>query len=98
MCMCVCVRACLYARVCVCVLCVGIISYPLFADADTGIYPHAASQYHARPKAKRGIAMLSVDKFPCPRKQTRGNEFIPIRLYTSRLWTNQKRKSAPSMG
>ena len=41
------------------------ISYPLFADADTGIYPHAASQYHARPKAKRGIAML------------RGNEFIP---------------------
>ena len=28
-----------------------IISHPLFADADTGIYPHAASQYHARPKA-----------------------------------------------
>ena len=54
-----------------------IISYPLFADADTGIYPHAASQYHARPKAKRGIAMLSVDKFPYPRKLTRGNEFIP---------------------
>ena len=53
------------------------ISYPLFADADTGIYPHAVSQYHARPKAKRGIAMLSVDKFPYPRKQTRGNEFIP---------------------
>ena len=22
------------------------ISYPMFADADTGIYPHAASQYH----------------------------------------------------
>ena len=54
-----------------------IISYPLFADADTGIYPHAALQYHSRPKAKRGIAMLSVDKFPYPRKQTRGNEFIP---------------------
>ena len=54
-----------------------IISYPLFADADTGIYPHAASQYHARPKAKRGIAMLSVDKFPYPPKQKRGNEFIP---------------------
>ena len=54
-----------------------IISYPLFADGDTGIYPHAALQYHARPKAKRGIAMLSVDKFPYPRKQTRGNEFIP---------------------
>ena len=54
-----------------------IISYTLFADADTGIYPHAASQYHARLKAKRGIAMLSVDKFPYPRKQTRGNEFIP---------------------
>ena len=59
------------------VMSVNIISYPLFADADTGIYPHAASQYHARPKAKRGIAMLSVDKFPYPRKQTRGNEFIP---------------------
>ena len=54
-----------------------IIRYPLFAGADTGIYPHAASQCHARPKAKRGIAMLSVDKFPYPRKQTRGNEFIP---------------------
>ena len=59
------------------VLIIDIISYPLFADADTGIYPHAASQYHARPKAKRGIAMLSVDKFPYSRKQTRGNEFIP---------------------
>ena len=23
------------------------ISYPLFADADRGIYPQAASQYHA---------------------------------------------------
>ena len=42
-----------------------------------GIYPHAALQYHRRPKAKRGIAMLSVDKFPYPRKQTRGNDFIP---------------------
>ena len=41
------------------------ISYPLFADADTGIYyPHLASQYHARQKAKRGIAMLSMAKFP----------------------------------
>ena len=56
---------------------VSIISYPLFASADKGIYPHAASQYHARPKAKRGIAMLSVDKFPYPPKQTRGNEFTP---------------------
>ena len=31
----------------------------------------------AIPKVKRGIAMLSVGKFPCQRKQTRGNEFIP---------------------
>ena len=53
------------------------ISYPLFADADMEIYPRAASQYHSRPKVKRGIAMLSVDKFPYPRKQTRCNEFIP---------------------
>ena len=53
------------------------ISYPLFADADTGIYPHAAPQYHARLKAKRGIVMLSVEKFLYARKQTRGNEFIP---------------------
>ena len=52
-------------------------TYPLFADADTGIYPHAASQYHAWPKAKRGIAMISVDKFPYLRKQTRNNKFIP---------------------
>ena len=49
------------------------ISYPWFADADTGIHPHAASQYHARPKAKRGIVMLIVDKSPYQRKQTRGN-------------------------
>ena len=54
-----------------------IISYPLFASADTGIYPHLSSQYHAWPSAARGIAMLRVDKFPYPRKQTRGNEFIP---------------------
>ena len=54
-----------------------IIIYPLFADVDTGIYSHLASQYHAWPKAKRGIAMLSVDKFPYPRKQTKVNEFIP---------------------
>ena len=50
---------------------------PCLLTRDTGIYPHAASQYHSRPKAKRGMAMLSVDKFPYPRKQTRGNEFIP---------------------
>ena len=59
---------------------VDIISYPLFADADTGIYPHAAPRYHARPKAKRGIAVLSVDKFPYPRMQTGGNEFIPCSI------------------
>ena len=54
-----------------------IISHPLFASGVTGIYPNAASQYHARPKAKRGIVMLSMDKVPFPRKQTRGNYFIP---------------------
>ena len=53
------------------------ISYPFFASADTGIYPHLASQYHAWPSTARGIAMLRVDKFSYPRKQTRGNEFIP---------------------
>ena len=53
------------------------ISYPLFADAGTGIYPHAASQYHARPKAKCGIVMLSVDKSTYPCQQTKDNEFIP---------------------
>ena len=58
------------------------ISYPLFADADTEIYPHAALRYHVRPKAKRGIAVLSVYKFPYPRKQTWGNEFIPC----SNVW------------
>ena len=54
----------------------SIISYPLFADTDTGIYLHGVSQYHARPKAKRSIMMLSVDEFPYSRKKTRGNEFI----------------------
>ena len=52
------------------------ISYPLYADADTEIYPHAASQYNAWPKATRGIAMLSVDRFPYLQKQTRGKELI----------------------
>ena len=28
--------------------------------------------------AKRGIAMLIVDEFPYPQKQTRSNEFIPL--------------------
>ena len=54
-----------------------LISYLLFASADTGVLPYAASQYHARPKAKRGISMISVDKFPYSRKQTGCNEFIP---------------------
>ena len=54
-----------------------IMSYPLFGNADTEIYPHATSQNHAWPKAKCGIAMLSVDKFLYSWKQTRGNEFIP---------------------
>ena len=49
--------------------------YPLFADTDKGIYPHATSQYHARPKAKRGIAMLIVDQFPYLRKQNRVTNF-----------------------
>ena len=51
----------------------GLIRYPLFASADTGIYPHLASQYHAWPSAARGIAMLRVGKFPYPCQQTRGN-------------------------
>ena len=51
----------------------GTNSLPLFASADTGIYPHLASQYHAWPSAARGIAMLRVDKFPYPQKQTRGD-------------------------
>ena len=54
-----------------------IISYPLFSDADTRIYPHTASQYHARPKAKSRTLLVSVDKFPFPRKETRGSEFFP---------------------
>ena len=54
-----------------------IISCTLFADADMGIYLHAASDYHARPMAKRGIATLSVDKFPVSWKQTKDNECIP---------------------
>ena len=64
------------------------ISYPLFADADAVIYPHAASQYHSRPKARRGIPMLSVDKFPYPRQQTRGYELIPC---PNNIWDILKR-------
>ena len=57
-----------------------IINHPLFAEADAGIYPHTASQYHAWPKAKRGIAMLSMDKVPYPHQQTRGSKFIPCSM------------------
>ena len=56
-----------------------IVSYPLSADADTGIYPPAASQYHTLPKAKCGIAILSVDKFPYPWKQTRSKNLSHVR-------------------
>ena len=52
----------------------GWINKPLFANADTGIYPQlVVSQYHAWPVAAHGIAMLRVDKFPYPRQQTRGS-------------------------
>ena len=63
-----------------------IISYPLFASADTGIYPHLASQYNAWPSAARGIAMLRVDKFPYLRKQTRGNEFTHDQTIFVTFW------------
>ena len=39
---------------------IDINSYPLFASMDTGIYPSAALQYPAWPKAKCGIAMLRI--------------------------------------
>ena len=51
----------------------SIISYPLFGDANMGIYPHATSQYHTCLKAKHGIAMPIVDEFLYLWKQTRGN-------------------------
>ena len=54
-----------------------IISYPLLANAGTGIYPHAARRYHTQPTAQNGIAVLNVDTFLYPQKQTGGNEFIP---------------------
>ena len=54
----------------------GTISYLSFADADTGIYPRAASHCHARPKANRGFMMLSVDKFPYLWSLTRCYEVI----------------------
>ena len=41
-----------------------IISYPLFADADTGIYPHAALQYHARLKAMLKQYLWHSETFP----------------------------------
>ena len=61
----------------------NIISYPLFADADTGIYPHAASQYHAWPKAKRGIAMLSTRLYRSGKESGQRSE--------SPLWRHQWR-------
>ena len=54
----------------------NIFNHSLFADADTGFFPHEALQFHTQRKAKRSSAMLRVDKFPYPQKQTRGNNFI----------------------
>ena len=54
-----------------------IISYILFTDWGTGIYPHATSQYHMRPLAECDIVMFHVDKFLYLQKQTRGNKFTP---------------------
>ena len=70
-------RPLIYNLHCVWMCITGIIIYPSFASTDTEIYPHAAVQYHAWPKAKCGIALFSVDKFPYLRKQTTSNEFIP---------------------
>ena len=67
----------------------GTISYPLFADADTGIYSHTASHYHAWPKAKRDIARLNVDKFPYLQKQTRCKDFIPFLRHFRSFKTSQ---------
>ena len=39
----------------------AIISYLIFADAETGIYRRAALRYYARPKAKHGLTVLNVD-------------------------------------
>ena len=30
---------------------------------DTEIYPHPESQYNVRPNVKRGIVMISMDKW-----------------------------------
>ena len=60
---------------------INMISYPPFADVDTGIYPDTAPQYHAQSTAKRGniitgIVVLSVDKFTYTLEQTGRHEFI----------------------
>ena len=38
----------------------GVISYPLFADADTVIHPHLALQYDPCSSAVHGIAILPL--------------------------------------
>ena len=48
----------------------AIINYTFFDDTVTGIYRHAAPRYHARPKAKHGLTVLSVDEVPYSRQQT----------------------------
>ena len=63
------------------------ISYPLFADVDAGVYPRTAPRYHARPKAERAIAVLSVDKYPYPWKQTGGYEFVPCSKQLELIWS-----------
>ena len=64
----------------------NIISHPLFIDVDMGIYPHIAISRVAESHA--WYAMLSVDKFQYPRKQTRVNKLIP---WSKRCIFNAKR-------
>ena len=62
-CLCMCVYMCVHVSE------HYIISYLLFAHADT--------QFCTRLKVKNGIVMLNTVKFPHPRKQTKGIEIIP---------------------
>ena len=48
----------------------SMILYDVTLLVATCLLPRIREFIHARPKAKCGIAVLSMDKFPYPRKQT----------------------------
>ena len=66
-----------------------VISYLLFADVDTEIYPCAVPQYHMWPNAKCSIVVLSGDKFMYSMEPNKSNKYIYIYNMLKWFWSSK---------